>query len=85
LRATCAIRCRTVAIPKPAQRAAAARNQTLLHGAGGKLAYWKANVVRELTDEAIDARLEHAPKLPPRRSTRSDLRTLRAARGQGIL
>jgi FAD/FMN-containing dehydrogenase len=26
--------------------------------------YWKANFVKELTDEAIDAHLEHGPKVP---------------------
>jgi FAD/FMN-containing dehydrogenase len=31
--------------------------------------YWKANFVAELTDAAIDAHLEHAPKLPAVNST----------------
>jgi FAD/FMN-containing dehydrogenase len=31
--------------------------------------YWKANFVRELTDEAIAAHLEHGPKLPAVNST----------------
>jgi FAD/FMN-containing dehydrogenase len=31
--------------------------------------YWKANFVKELTDEAIEAHLEHAPKLPAVNST----------------
>jgi FAD/FMN-containing dehydrogenase len=31
--------------------------------------YWKANFVRELTDEAIDAHLEHGPKVPVVNST----------------
>jgi FAD/FMN-containing dehydrogenase len=31
--------------------------------------YWKANFVRELTDEAISAHLEHGPKLPAVNST----------------
>jgi FAD/FMN-containing dehydrogenase len=31
--------------------------------------YWKANFVKELTDEAIDAHLEHGPKLPAVNST----------------
>jgi FAD/FMN-containing dehydrogenase len=31
--------------------------------------YWKANFVRELTDEAIDAHLEHGPKVPAVNST----------------
>lgn len=31
--------------------------------------YWKANFVRELTDEAIDAHVEHGPKVPAVNST----------------
>ena len=31
--------------------------------------YWKANFVTELTDEAIDAHLEHGPKIPVVNST----------------
>jgi hypothetical protein len=31
--------------------------------------YWKANFVRELTDDAIEAHLEHGPKLPAVNST----------------
>jgi FAD/FMN-containing dehydrogenase len=31
--------------------------------------YWKANFVNELTDEAIEAHLEHGPKLPAVNST----------------
>ena len=31
--------------------------------------YWKANFVKELTDEAIDAHIEHGPKLPAVNST----------------
>jgi FAD/FMN-containing dehydrogenase len=31
--------------------------------------YWKANFVRELSDEAIDAHLEHGPKVPAVNST----------------
>jgi FAD/FMN-containing dehydrogenase len=31
--------------------------------------YWKANFVKELTDDAIDAHLEHGPKLPAVNST----------------
>jgi FAD/FMN-containing dehydrogenase len=31
--------------------------------------YWKANFVRELTDEAIEAHLEHGPKVPAVNST----------------
>jgi FAD/FMN-containing dehydrogenase len=31
--------------------------------------YWKANFVRELTDEVIDAHLEHGPKVPVVNST----------------
>jgi FAD/FMN-containing dehydrogenase len=31
--------------------------------------YWKANFVKELTDEAIDAHLEHGPKVPAVNST----------------
>jgi FAD/FMN-containing dehydrogenase len=31
--------------------------------------YWKANFVKELTDAAIDAHLEHGPKLPAVNST----------------
>jgi FAD/FMN-containing dehydrogenase len=31
--------------------------------------YWKANFVKELTDEAIEAHLEHGPKLPAVNST----------------
>ncbi len=31
--------------------------------------YWKANFVRELTDEAVTAHLEHGPKLPTVNST----------------
>jgi FAD/FMN-containing dehydrogenase len=31
--------------------------------------YWKANFVRELTDEAIDAHLEHGPRVPVVNST----------------
>jgi FAD/FMN-containing dehydrogenase len=31
--------------------------------------YWKANFVRELTDEAIDAHLEHGPNVPAVNST----------------
>ncbi len=31
--------------------------------------YWKANFVRELTDEAIAAHLEHGPKVPAVNST----------------
>ena len=31
--------------------------------------YWKANFVTELTDEAIEAHLQHAPKLPAVNST----------------
>jgi FAD/FMN-containing dehydrogenase len=31
--------------------------------------YWKANFVRELTDQAIDAHLEHGPKVPVVNST----------------
>jgi FAD/FMN-containing dehydrogenase len=31
--------------------------------------YWKANFVKELTDEAVDAHLEHGPKLPVVNST----------------
>jgi FAD/FMN-containing dehydrogenase len=31
--------------------------------------YWKANFVKELTDDAIDAHLEHGPKLPAINST----------------
>ncbi|MBA3552210.1 MAG: FAD-binding oxidoreductase [Actinobacteria bacterium] len=31
--------------------------------------YWKANFVRELTDEAIDAHLQHGPKVPVVNST----------------
>ncbi|MBA3728323.1 MAG: FAD-binding oxidoreductase [Actinobacteria bacterium] len=31
--------------------------------------YWKANFVRELTDEAIDAHLRHGPKVPVVNST----------------
>jgi hypothetical protein len=51
----------------------------------GKVAYWEANVVRELADEAVDARLEHGPKLRRVEVCARTLRTLRAARGQGIL
>jgi FAD/FMN-containing dehydrogenase len=31
--------------------------------------YWKANFVKELTDEAIDAHIEHGPKVPVVNST----------------
>ncbi len=31
--------------------------------------YWKSNFVRELTDEAIDAHLEHGPRVPAVNST----------------
>jgi FAD/FMN-containing dehydrogenase len=31
--------------------------------------YWKANFVKELTDEAIDAHLQHGPKVPAVNST----------------
>ena len=31
--------------------------------------YWKANFVRELTDDAIDAHLEHGPRVPAVNST----------------
>ena len=31
--------------------------------------YWKANFVKELSDEAIDAHLEHGPKVPSMQST----------------
>jgi FAD/FMN-containing dehydrogenase len=31
--------------------------------------YWKANFVKELTDEAIEAHLEHGPKVPAVNST----------------
>src|SRR5919198_585497 len=31
--------------------------------------YWKANFVKDLTDEAIDAHLEHGPKVPAVNST----------------
>jgi len=40
-----------------------------LYPPGGLQHYWKANFVRELTDEAIDAHLEHGPKVPVVNST----------------
>jgi FAD/FMN-containing dehydrogenase len=35
----------------------------------GLLHYWKANFVKELTDEAIEAHLQHGPKVPAVNST----------------
>ena len=40
-----------------------------LYPPGGLQHYWKANFVRELTDEAIDAHLEHGPEVPVVNST----------------
>jgi FAD/FMN-containing dehydrogenase len=40
-----------------------------LYPPGGLQHYWKANFVRELTDEAIDAHLEHGPNVPVVNST----------------
>jgi FAD/FMN-containing dehydrogenase len=40
-----------------------------LYPPGGLQHYWKANFVRELTDEAIDAHLEHGPRVPVVNST----------------
>ena len=40
-----------------------------LYPPGGLQHYWKANFVRELTDDAIDAHLEHGPKVPVVNST----------------
>ena len=40
-----------------------------LYPPGGLQHYWKANFVRELTDEAIDAHLEHGSKVPVVNST----------------
>jgi FAD/FMN-containing dehydrogenase len=40
-----------------------------LYPPGGLQHYWKANFVRELTDEAIEAHLEHGPKVPVVNST----------------
>ena len=40
-----------------------------LYPPGGLQHYWKANFVQELTDEAIDAHLEHGPKVPVVNST----------------
>jgi FAD/FMN-containing dehydrogenase len=40
-----------------------------LYPPGGLQHYWKANFVRELTDEAIDAHLQHGPKVPVVNST----------------
>ena len=40
-----------------------------LYPPGGLQHYWKANFVRELTDEAIDAHLEYGPRVPVVNST----------------
>ena len=40
-----------------------------LYPPGGLQHYWKANFVKELTDEAIAAHLEHGPKVPVVNST----------------
>jgi FAD/FMN-containing dehydrogenase len=40
-----------------------------LYPPGGLQHYWKANFVTELTDEAIEAHLEHGPKVPVVNST----------------
>jgi FAD/FMN-containing dehydrogenase len=40
-----------------------------LYPPGGLQHYWKANFVKELTDEAIEAHLEHGPKVPVVNST----------------
>ncbi len=40
-----------------------------LYPPGGLQHYWKANFVTELTDAAIDAHLEHGPKVPVVNST----------------
>ena len=40
-----------------------------LYPPGGLQHYWKANFVKELTDEAIQAHLEHGPKVPVVNST----------------
>jgi FAD/FMN-containing dehydrogenase len=40
-----------------------------LYPPGGLQHYWKANFVKELTDEAIEAHLEHGPKVPVVSST----------------
>lgn len=40
-----------------------------LYPPGALQHYWKANFVQELTDEAIDAHLEHGPKVPVVNST----------------
>jgi FAD/FMN-containing dehydrogenase len=40
-----------------------------LYPPGGLQHYWKANFVTELTDDAIDAHLEHGPKVPVVNST----------------
>jgi FAD/FMN-containing dehydrogenase len=40
-----------------------------LYPPGGLQHYWKANFVQELTDEAIDAHLEHGPNVPVVNST----------------
>ena len=40
-----------------------------LYPPGGLQHYWKANFVKELTDAAIDAHLEHGPRVPVVNST----------------
>jgi FAD/FMN-containing dehydrogenase len=40
-----------------------------LYPPGGLQHYWKTNFVKELTDEAIEAHLEHGPKVPVVNST----------------
>ncbi|HEX5029373.1 MAG TPA: BBE domain-containing protein, partial [Gaiellaceae bacterium] len=40
-----------------------------LYPPGGLQHYWKANFVKELTDDAIEAHLEHGPKVPVVNST----------------
>ena len=40
-----------------------------LYPPGGLQHYWKANFVKELTDDAIDAHLEHGPRVPVVNST----------------
>jgi FAD/FMN-containing dehydrogenase len=40
-----------------------------LYPPGGLQHYWKANFVKELTDEAIEAHLEHGPRVPVVNST----------------
>ncbi len=40
-----------------------------LYPPGGLQHYWKANFVKELTDDALEAHLEHGPKVPVVNST----------------